>query len=394
MHRKKIVSFRVVSLIVTSLLLVLASIISVLNPKTTIAADKAKSNYDDLYDGDWKIPYADWGVERGVITKYDDNTIRVGEEVTEKEFMAMLANYIGLNKNKKIDYLKNEEKLYSDLRKIGVVTEGTVDKSSRKSIMTLDDGLLIIMSLHDKERFKNRKSKILDFIAEVNKDKTATNLKLDSELTKVDVLRILKVNESLGNELTLMKPVHKVGNEWHPIYFADDRLKRISYYEEDSGLLVSVNYISKGIQEDDRVEDYYESLTGKDLASNKPHYIVTVTNVGNTSVELSKFSVNAATNKGKLVLNKRNNSIALNGKATITTLVNKDVNAMSVTVGNTTKSINLKELTSLKANTLYIESDETLKRKPVYVSQSIKDTDYQINEQLFIEYNRLDTSKF
>lgn len=356
--------------------------------ESVLAKDKQASAYDDLFDGDWKIPYANWGVERGVITPYKDNTIRVGEEITEAEFMNILANYIGLNKNTKVDYTKDTDKLYKDLEKIGVVSEGTLTKKYRTRVTTLDDGLLLILSLHDEEKFKNRKAKIVNLINEINKDKKAPKLDLTTSLTKVDILRMLKANESLGNELVLAKPVNTVGKTWKEIYYGDSKMKRISLFEEQSGLLVNINRFKGGFIEDGRFENYYAGITHTSTEINEQpktdEYFITLTNVGNAAVNLSKYTVLV---NGKVVKSSHSKAITLNGKTTVSTLVSGKVQSIKVIVDSSNLEVSASEFDLIKENSFYLTNDDgSLERKSIYVSDNLTDLDYQENDLLYKQH--------
>lgn len=357
-------------------------------PTKVYAKEKgAKSAYDDLYDGDWQLTYADWAVKNGTLAVQQDNTIRVNEDVTESDMMGMIARYIGVAKTE-----MQPAKIYSELEKIGIVAAGTTSKKAREKIVSSSEGLSLILTMFDNEKFKNRKDKINVLLDEVNADKNATKLTDESNLTKVDVLRILKANESLGKELVLEKPTSNIGSDWTKVLYADERVEAFSYYEQKSGLLITVMHNSFGLIEDDRVVPYYEYLMNKKFTGDKTKkstagYLVTVRSVGDKALKLNKLEINA---KGtNYTYNDSLKNSTLNGETTRTFVLNSSkLNSLNMTINGVKRDFDLSVLSKIPDYGLYVENkNDNLVREMAYASQNIRDIDYQITNALHLEYS-------
>ena len=337
----------------------------------------------------WQLTYADWAVKNGTLEIHSDNTIRVNEDVTEADMMDMIARYIGVAKDK-----MTSNEIYKELEKIGIVTDGTTSLKARDSIVSSSEGLSLILTMFDNEKFKNRKDKINTLLKEVNNDKKATNITYESNLTKVDILRILKANESLGKELVLTKPTTKISNDWVQVFYADERVETAAYYEQESGLLITVMHNSFGLIEDDRVVPYYEYLMNKKFTGNKEKkstagYIVTVRAIGDKAIKLNNLTIKAKAS-GYTYTDTTKNA-TLNGETTRTFILNtENLRDLKVTANGTTREIDVGILSKIPDYGLYVENkNSNLVRKMAYTSQNIRDMDYQITNALYTEYNDL-----
>lgn len=345
-----------------------------------------ESVYDDLYNGDWEVEYADWGVSRGVIKVYEDNTIRVNEEVNEIELLEMIANYVGLDK---VNYLENPAKLYEDLRNIGIMSSGTLNLEKRESVATVEEGLLIAMTLHDSDKYKNRKDKVNEALKIINENNEATKLELNTELMKVDVLRILKSYESKGSEIIVSNPKSSIGSNWKEAYVGDILNKRISYLEQDSGLLINVIEVSKTYKKDNTLKAYYNELTGEDLTTyENAKYIVNVRNVGNEALDILGLSVLVKDGEPK-VAREYPSYVGLNGKSNITTVISgNSITELKVVIGDKTKDIDLSKFKEFSTNSMYITDSKTgrLQVKQFYLTEDLKDVDYNLEQVFSKEY--------
>lgn len=345
-----------------------------------------KSDYDDLYNGDWEIEYADWGVSRDVIKVYGDNTIRVNEDVSEIEMLEMIANYVGLNK---VNYLENPSKLYEDLRNIGIMSSGTLNLEKRDAVATVEEGLLITMTIHDKDKYKNRKDKIKEALKRINKNKDADSLELNTELKKIDVLRILKSYETKGSEIITGKPKNSIGNDWKEAYVGDSLNKRISYLERESGLLINITELGKAYDKDKNLLKYYKELTGEDLASyDNAKYIVNVRNVGNEALDILGLSILLKDGKPKIA-REYPDYVGLNGKSNITTVLSgNNITELKLIVGDKTKVVDLTKFKNFKFNSMYVTAKDSnkLEFQQFYLTNDLKDVDYNLENVFSKEY--------
>lgn len=342
-----------------------------------------KSSYDDLYDGDWELEYTDWGIEQGVISLFNDNTVRVNEELSESELMDMVGNYLGL-KSEKVG------SLYNDLRDLGIVVNGTMNVNYRSEVITLEDGVFVAMSLFDNDKFKNRKSKINEALLLINKNDSAKELKMSDELTKIDMLRILKSYSDSGRELIVSNPIFKIGDNWKVSYVSDSINKHISYLEVDSGLLINVIELSSYASDDESLVNLVKEGTGKNLSEYKnAKYFISLNGVGNSSLELNGFSIVINDSGNARDYFKTTSNVVLGGNSSVLKVIEgTNISDLKVVVGEKILNIDLKSLSNLKNNEMYIEdsSKDKLNMVPFYLNNNIKDIHYQLEEHFYEEY--------
>ena len=342
-----------------------------------------KSSYDDLYDGDWELEYTNWGIEQGVISLFNDITVRVIEELSEAELMEMVGNYLGLKSDK-------QDTLYKDLRDLGIVVNGTMNVGYRNEVISVEDGIFVAMSLFDDDKFKNRKSKIREALYLINKNDNADDILMTDDLTKIDMLRILKAYSDNGNELIVSNPIFKLGDNWKVSYVSDSINKHVNYLEVDSGLLINVIKLSNYASDDESLDDLIKEGTGKNLKDyKKAKYVVSLNGVGNSSLELSGFSI-VVNDSGKASdYFKTTSNIVLGGNSSILKVIEGDnISDLKVVLGSKVLNIDLNSLEGLKDNQMFIQDSslDKLNMVPFYLNGNIKDIHYQLEERFYDEY--------
>ncbi len=96
----------------------------------------SKLNFVDMTGKEWYADAVCWGVSKGIITGYDDNTFRGNNEISRQEMAVIVSKFIETTEN---DFEKGNSIVFDDENEISVWAKGYVDNISAYGIVRGDN---------------------------------------------------------------------------------------------------------------------------------------------------------------------------------------------------------------------------------------------------------------